>query len=129
MRLAITSAIRFRGTTLVCIQWRGMLKRELADFFHVAGARALSSVVTEISKRAVKIRLIYLISLSGFGPKSTARSVRERWMAYSTVMVALAPDRSNEACLEVAAQPAKRLAARAIGMIGGDVFGEGLFAQ
>ncbi len=125
MRLAITSAIRFRGTTLVCIQWRGMFKRELADFFHAAGARALSSVVTEISKRAVKIRLIYLISLSGFGP----RFVRERWMTYSTVMVALAPDRSNEACLEVAAQLAKRLAARAIGMIGGDVFGEGLFAQ
>src|SRR5580693_7397622 len=47
-------------------------------------------------------------------------SVREGIMTYATVMVSLALDRSNDACLEIAGQLAKRFNACAIGITAGE---------
>ena len=64
----------------------------------------------------------------------TARRPREQVMNYKTVMVGLALDRSNDACLRVAGDLAERFGARVIGVAASDLrppmyFAEGAYAQ
>src|SRR6185312_6602435 len=65
--------------------------------------------------------------------KRVARGVEQR-MNYKTVMVGLALDRPNDACLRVAGDIAERFGARIIGVAASDLrppmyFAEGAFAQ
>src|SRR6185312_17464988 len=65
--------------------------------------------------------------------KRVARGVEQR-MNYKTVMVGLALDRPNDACLRVAGDIAERFGARVVGVAAADLrppmyFAEGDFAQ
>src|SRR4051794_27971471 len=80
------------------------------------------------ARRASRMALVWADRI-----RRVARGV-EQGMNYKTVMVGLALDRSNDACLRVAGDIAERFGARIIGVAASDLrpplyFAEGAFAQ